>query len=76
MKHFLFVAIEVPTSAVHGLVIVASAEMNDGVRHSTFGVADVNINRSIRLLAETNFLPLRSMPLPSKDCRKATAWSH
>ena len=76
MTFFLFVAIEVQTGAVHGLVIVASAEINDGVRHSSFGVAGVNIDRSIRLLAETNFLPMRSMPLPSEDCRKAAAWRH
>ena len=76
MEHFLFVAIGVPTGAVHGLVIVASAEINDRVRHASSDVAGVNIDRSIRSLAATNFLTMSSMPLPSENCRKDAAWWH
>ena len=52
MEHVLFVAIEVPTDAAHGLVIVASAGMNDRVRHASFGVAGTSIDRSIVCLQE------------------------
>ena len=73
--HF-FLAIGVPTGAVHGLVIGASVGMHDRVQHASFEVAGVSIDRSIRLLAETNFLTMSSMSLPSEDCSKAAAWGH
>ena len=76
MAFFLFIAIEVPNGAVYGLVFVASVEMNNGVRHSSFEAAGVNINRSSRLLVETNFLPMHCMPLLLKDRRITTAWKH
>ena len=62
-----------PTGAVHGLVIGASVGMHDRVQRASFEVAGVSIDRSIRLLAETNFLTVSSMSLPSEDCRKAAA---
>ena len=54
MEHVLFVAIEVPTDAAHGLVIVAKAGKIVRIGHTSFGMADTNIDRSIRLLAAMN----------------------
>ena len=76
MEHSFFVAIEVLTAAIYGLGISTSAGMHDRVHQASSGVAGVSIDRSIRLLAEPNSLPLRSWPLQSEDCRTAAARKH
>ena len=79
MAFFLFGAIEVPTSAVHCLVIVASAGMNDRVRHASFGVAGTSIDRSIVCLQErTSSLKFHATTIRGlqKSCRVEALNTH